>query len=335
LEWQYREHEVFNLPKIVVKKPKSHAGRGAGPVVRALSAVDHGTATRRIVALWANRSLAWMMRAGYVARGIVFLVIGSFALLVAGGFGEHPQGTREALELLFEKPFGGYFLWILAIGLLCFAGWRFRQAVFDIERYGNNLYGLMRRGVLAGSAVFYIALAAATARITFAERRMSEDQSAREWTAWVMAQPLGRAAVALIAAGFVVFAIGLAVKAVHKPYRHRHDKGHARPAWADVLGSFGTLTRACVFLMLGVYLAVAAYDSDSREAMSLAGVLRAMQQQSNGGVLLAIAALGLLAFGFFEIVEAAMRSLEGPKPAPAKSSFSRAASRNRPPSESE
>ena len=71
---------------------------------------------------FASGSLPWMMRAGYVARGVVFLVIGSFALLAAGGLGEHPQGTRDALEQLFHKPFGGYFLWALAIGLLCFAG---------------------------------------------------------------------------------------------------------------------------------------------------------------------------------------------------------------------
>ncbi len=318
-----------------MKKPKPHAGRGTGSIIHALSAVDHGAASGENFMRLANGSLPWMMRAGYVARGIVFLVIGGFALLAAGGLGEHPRGARDALELLFQKPFGGYFLWALAVGLLCFAGWRLRQAVFDIEGHGGGPYGLMRRGVLAGSGVFYIALAAATARITFEQRRMSEDQSAREWTAWVMAQPLGRAAIAVIAAGFAVFAIGLAVKAIRAPHRHFRDAGRARPGWAVLLGSFGTLTRAGVFLMLGVYLAVAAYDSDSREAMRLAGVLRAMQQLSNGGVLLGIAALGLLAFGFFEIVEAAVRRADAPKPPGAKSRLSRAASRNRPPSASE
>jgi hypothetical protein len=74
---------------------------------------------------------------------------------------------------------------------------------------------------------------------------------------------------------------------------------------AVVLGLYGILTRSFVFLLLGIFLAIAAYDSDSREAVSLAGVLRAMQQQAHGGVLLGIAAIGLLAFGFFEIIEAA------------------------------
>ncbi len=252
-----------------------------------------------------RRPLAWMMRAGYLARGIVFLIIGSFALLAAGGFGTNPQGARDAMELLFEKPLGGYFLWTLAAGLACFAGWRFLQCAVDIERHGVGLYGLMRRGVLAGSSLFYIALATATARITFAHRRTSEDQSAREWTEWVMAQPLGRAVIALIAAGFIGVAIGLAVKAFRAPYRHHLDATHAQRIMAVVLGSYGLLTRAFVFSLFGVFLAIAAYDSNSQEAVSLAGVLRAMQAQAYGGVLLGIAALGLLAFGFFEIIEAA------------------------------
>jgi Domain of Unknown Function (DUF1206) len=311
-----------------MKKPKTHAGRGTGVgdsrfVCRgSRHGGDRGSCL-------ASGSLLWMMRAGYMARGVVFLIIGGFALLAAGGLGEHPQGTRDSLELLFQKPFGGYFLWMLAIGLLCFAGWRLRQVVFDVERYGNDLYGVMRRIVLAGSGVFYIALAAAAARVTVEQRGMSEDQSAREWTAWVMAQPLGRAVIALIAAGFAAFAIGLAVKAVRAPHRHFHDGVRARPGWAVFLGSFGALTRAFVFLMLGGYLVVAAYDSNSREAVSLAGVLRAMQQKAHGGAFLGIAALGLLAFGFFEIVEAAVHSPDAGEPGAAESRISRLPSRNR------
>lgn len=252
-----------------------------------------------------RRPLAWMMRAGYLARGIVFLIIGGFALLAAGGFGTNPQGVRDALELLFEKPLGGYFLWTLAAGLICFAGWRFLQSAFDIERHGHGLYGLMRRGVLVGSGLFYVALAAATVRITFEHRRLSEDQSAREWTEWVMVQPLGRAIIALIAAGFAGVAIGLAIKAFRAPYRNQLDATPAQRVMAVVLGSYGIVTRAFVFLAFGVFLMLAAYDSNSQEAVSLAGVLRAMQAQVYGGVLLGVAALGLLAFGFFEMIEAA------------------------------
>lgn len=255
-----------------------------------------------------------MVRIGYAARGIVFLIIGGFALLAAGGLGADPQGARDALELLLQRPFGSYVLWALGAGLLCFAGWRLLQSVFDVDLHGNSPYGLMRRGVLAASGLFYVALAAAAVRITVAHRSIDEDQSAREWTAWVMAQPLGRLLIALIAAGFVGVAAGLTVKAFRAPYRQALAATREQRAFAVMLGSFGIATRAFVFLMIGAFLGTAAYDSNSFEAVSLAGVLRAMQHQAHGGVLLGIAALGLLAFGFFEIIEAAARRPAAVKP---------------------
>ena len=270
--------------------------------------MDQGAATDAITKFLVSGPLAWIMRIGYVARGILFLIIGGFALLAAGSLGAHPRGTRDALEFVFQKPFGGYFLWTLAAGLSCFAGWRLLQSVFDVDRHGSSLYGLTRRCVLAGSGLFYIALAVATAHITVEQRRMGEDQAAREWTSWLMKQPLGHGLIALIATGFVGVAIGLAVNAFRSPYMAIGPMRSRRHlAWVLALGSFGTLTRAFVFLLLGGFLGVAAYDLNSEEAASLAGVLRAMQSQPYGGVLLGIAALGLIAFGCFEVIEAATR----------------------------
>lgn len=279
--------------------------RGTGAPADSLSGMGRDATFVTIPPVLTGRSIVWMRRIGYVARGVVFLIIGSFALFAAGGLGADPHGARDSLELLFRQPLGGYFLWTLAAGLACFAGWRLLQAVFDLNGFGNGLYGWLRRSVLLGSGVFYVALAAAAIRITFRHRHVTEDQSTREWAAWALAQPLGRAAIGLVAAGFIAFAIGLAAKAIRAPYRHHLDGAPQKSVWTDALGSFGTLTRALVFLLIGGFLAVAAYDANSREALSLAGVLQAMQYQAHGGVLLGIAALGLLAFGLFEMIEAA------------------------------
>ncbi|MGB6320801.1 MAG: DUF1206 domain-containing protein [Xanthobacteraceae bacterium] len=253
-----------------------------------------------------------MARIGYVTRGVIFLIIGGLALLAAGGSSERPEGVRDALQTVFDRPFGGFALWAVAAGLGCFASWRFLQSVLDADALGNGPYGLMRRASFAGAGTFYLALATATARSTFAPRTTTEDQAARSWTHWLMSKPFGRDMIAALAVILVSIAIGLAVQVVRAPYRREFDKKRMPLAWVVAVGSLGMMTCAFVFLMIGVFLGMAAYDYNSSEVVGVSGVLQALQGQSYGRWMLAVAGFGLVAFGAFEIIEAYARRIRAP-----------------------
>lgn len=62
-----------------------------------------------------------------------------------------------------------------------------------------------------------------------------------------------------------------------------------------------------MFLLIGAFLLVAAVDHRAAAAKGLHGALQILQQQPYGWAALGLAALGFIAFGAFQLVEAAFR----------------------------
>ena len=101
---------------------------------------------------WADR---WA-RLGFVARGVVYLVIGLIALDVVRDGGRGDEASKEgALREIAERPFGGALLVVLAVGLAGYAMWRATEAVWGKRDEEDEKKRTAKRLGSAARAVFY------------------------------------------------------------------------------------------------------------------------------------------------------------------------------------
>ena len=70
----------------------------------------------------------WLSRAGFVARGVIYGIIGILALQLAVGAGGKATNQQGALRTIAQQPFGKLLLILVAIGLGGYALWRIVRA---------------------------------------------------------------------------------------------------------------------------------------------------------------------------------------------------------------
>ncbi len=256
-----------------------------------------------------------MARLGYGARGLVYLLVGIFALLAAIGMGGQTGGSRSALEHLLDQPFGAVLVGLLALGLLCFAAWRLLEAATDADGRGSEPKGSLVRGAHALSGVIYAGLALTAAGMALGRNSGggNEDKAARDWTAWLFTQPLGRWLVGAIALAIVGTGVAFVWKAYRGRVMDRLDVPAEHRDWTSLVGRAGYGARGLVFLLVGAFLAGAAWHSRSAEVKGIGGALRSLQDQPYGWILLAVTAAGLACFGAFGLVQARYRRVRAPK----------------------
>jgi hypothetical protein len=256
-----------------------------------------------------------MARVGYGARGVVYLIVGGLATTAAlSSGGPPPAGAKGALESLFAQPFGSVLVGIVAVGLACFACWRLVQAILDPEGHEDDAREWVRRAGHAVGAVIYAGLAIFALSLILGHPTGSgdEDRSARDWTAWLLSKPLGAWLVGAVGLSIIGTGIAVAVKGWKAKFEQRLALDATARRWAVPLGRFGLVARGAVFVLIGGFLVLAAWHGSSGDAKGLSGALRSLYQQSYGGALYGLTALGLLAFGVYGVVQAIYRRIAAP-----------------------
>lgn len=254
--------------------------------------------------------LGWAARLGFVARGLIYVLIGLIALQIAlGRGGQADQGG--ALQQIASRSYGAVVLWVLVVGLAGLALWRFGEAAFgaigpDGHKASERIKSLVRGVVYAFLFVTALRFVLGTASGSSANsNRQSENV-----TAQVMGYTGGRLLVGVVGVVVVVVGAVLARESWRREFLQRMNLAGTSAGTRSLverLGVFGGVARGAVFVLVGVFLVIAAARYEPSRAEGLDGTLRAFAQTPVGPILLVLVAAGLIAFGVFSMCEARWR----------------------------
>jgi uncharacterized membrane protein len=263
-----------------------------------------GTA-RRASDSSAARALA---RAGLTARGVLYILIGWVAFLVAVGQTSRQADQQGALQLLAGKPYGVVSLWLLAIGFAGYALWRLSEAAFGVAGEGSGagprLKSLVRALIYAGFAYLTFKV------ISGAQGSQTSKQ--QDLTATVMHHPGGRWLVGIVGLIIVIAGVALVAEGLRRKFLKNLQTSRMSPRTRRIvewLGITGTAARGLVFALAGVLVIEAAVTYQPAKAGGIDKALLTLRNQPFGEFLLILAALGLVVFGIYGLCEARWRKV--------------------------
>lgn len=242
-----------------------------------------------------SEKFEWLVRLGFAARGLVYLLMGYLALSAADG----DTGPEGAFSWLRDVPLGVPLLYLTALGLLGYALYRLCSPLFDIENRGTDGKGIVYRVGHAASAVAHLTLAWIAFQIAQGQRQAASGSAAEHAAGSLLAFNFGSLLLGAIGLGFLVAAVMQAKSAVTGDFM-RGIAGDA-PQFVKFLGHGGFAARAMVFLVIGWSLIQSAWFASTAQIKTLGEAVSSLAGQ---GALYTLVAIGLLLFGLFGMVMA-------------------------------
>ena len=258
----------------------------------------------------AARVLDVVTRIGFGAKGIVTMLVGLLALRFALRRGGEITGQEGAVELVLREPFGRLMLAVLAAGLASYALWMFVAAFVDPERKGESFRGIAERLGFFATGIGY-ALLALTAFKLLVGRGGGAGLDLQHVLATVLTPHVGRVLVGL--AGLIVMTAGVLQLrlGITGGFRKllRSGMSSLEQLATGVSGTVGYVTLGILSLIAGWSLMEVAIEYDPSVVSGWSEALWLLSRIGQGRWLLAAAALGLISYGLYFVLQARYRRL--------------------------
>lgn len=251
---------------------------------------------------------AWMDRVtalGFIAKGVTYAIVGGYALALATGHGGGFLDADDTPRAVKRQPFGTALLVLLALGLACHALWRFAEAAYARFEGDGRVKTAVKRVGAVGSGLVAVALS-----ITAFEHIRGRVRDGGSWIQRVLRWDHGDWLIIAVGIGFVIAGGYQLYRAVTEKFREKietHEMSATERRWLLRISRFGVAARGVTLPVVGWLFIKAGLDANAQQATGTGAALREISRQSWGTALLALVAIGLLAYALFMAVNARYR----------------------------
>ena len=261
-------------------------------------------------------------RAGWFAKGAVYLIAGVLALLIAAkasGWSKTASTPNQeasptgALDTIAHSTGGPLLLWVLALGMLLYAAWRVVSALLpgghDAKASATRIGYLVSAVIYTTFAVTAISLARSKASTANGNTTVTSASGG------IMQHGGGRLLIGAV--GAIVIAVGLyrISKGIKQDVNDELDLSGLsaqRILWTRRIGAIGEVGRGIGIGLVGFFLLRAAVTYDPNQATGLDGALRRLATQSWGLIVVVAVGIGFAAYGVFCLTTFTHRKLQAP-----------------------
>jgi hypothetical protein len=262
---------------------------------------------------WVDR----LARLGLAARGLIYVMVGYFALQIAFGHSSRQVSRNGAFHAIASKSWGPALLWVLAIGFFGYALWRLTEALWGhadedstAKRTGKRLFSLFRAVVYGIAGYSAASLASGGSGGGAGGAGGGSNKGTQDFTAHMMKNSAGRVLLIVIGIALIIGGAVLAYRGIKTKFeKHLKVEQMSRRTRSVVekLGMAGMVARGTIAALIGIFIIEAAVTFDPKKAKGLDGSLRTLAQNGWGKFVLVLVAIGLIAFGLYSFAESRYR----------------------------
>lgn len=244
---------------------------------------------------------------GFVAKGLIYVVVGVLSLLAALNMGGKSAGTNLALLFFKKQAFGQILLMALGVGLLCYSFWMIVRSIKDPENIGKDRKALLLRIGIFFTGLVYTFLSALAFYHLFSSTGQNLGERYLDF--------LGPTTLSVV---FIVVGLILVVQAVFLVIGvfkgglldQFNLEGHKGFYLIRMGGKFGFYSRAFVVFIIAYFFLRAGFYTGNNEIKGIADAFSFLDQSLIGRILMVVTAVGFVFYGLFYILLSRFRTFE-------------------------